>query len=90
MLIRYDDWFDDLDGTVALVAEHLGLPAPTRTQLDAIAVHCDPSLRRSQPDDVAPHPLLQQASELYTELHSGDVSGVVDRAAKLLAGLSPP
>jgi hypothetical protein len=45
LLVRLDDFFDDLGGSLATMADHLGFPAPDDALVDRARAHVDPGLR---------------------------------------------
>src|SRR4051812_31811153 len=75
LLVRHADLFDDLPGTVARLAEHVGLPAPDAAAEAAVRAHLDTGLRHHTAGEVAPdssevppevaNPLLDLASLVW-------------------------
>jgi len=94
LLVRHNDIFDDLPGTVARVAAHLGLSAPDATVETGIREHLDVGLRHHDASTASPardNPLLDLARTVW---HDGDVdlASVPPIVADLLARgwLRPP
>jgi hypothetical protein len=59
LVVRYDDFFDDLPGTLRRMATHVGLPAPDDARVAAVTDHLHPDLRHHRrpmeaPADVDP------------------------------------
>jgi hypothetical protein len=72
LLIRQDDFFDDLEGTLRRIADHVVLPQPDARTEAAIRADLDPSLRhRAEPgEDAEASPLMALAREIWNR---GDV-----------------
>lgn len=85
LVVRYGDWFADLDATAGAVADHLGLGPVSGPVRAAIAEHCDPALRRNRAADAVPEvPLLSRAIELWEALRTGPAADAVDAANDVL------
>jgi len=77
LLVRHTDIFDDLPGTVARLAAHLGLPAPDAASETAVREHLDAGLRHHDAGSASPgldNPLLDLARAVWND-------GAVDLAA---------
>ncbi len=74
LLVRHADLFDDVPGTIARLAAHVGLPAPDAAAEAAVHEHLDTDLHhhhagsgeRSVPADVG-NPLLDLASAVWND-----------------------
>lgn len=85
LLLRYDDAFEDLPGTLATVAEHLGLPAPDDDAIVAARAGLDRGLRHYEERSTAGwvnNPLMAIASAVWKggEVDLGAVSETVATA----------
>ena len=94
LLVRHSDIFDDLSGTVARLAQHLGLPAPDSTVEAEVREHLDDDLRHHGAAALTAeidNPLLELASAVWNE-GSIDLDLVPPAVADLLARgwLRPP
>ena len=70
LLVRHGDLFDDLPGTVARLAAHLGLPAPDAAAEAAVREHLDTGLRHHDASAARPdraNPLLDLASAVWND-----------------------
>jgi hypothetical protein len=68
LLMRHADIFDDLPGTIARLAAHLGLPAPDAAAEAAVREHLDPGLRHHVAEHASPdldNPLLDLAQAVW-------------------------
>jgi hypothetical protein len=68
LLVRHRDLFDDRGPTLARMARHLGLPAPTADVDAAVADHLDPTLSHPAPDTTtawSSNPLVQMADRVW-------------------------
>jgi hypothetical protein len=68
LLVRYEDCFLDLPGTLNAIAAHLGLPAPDRAVEADARNHLDPALRhhvRSVDRPVDDNPLVELARTVW-------------------------
>src|SRR5689334_10174307 len=64
LLLRHADLFEDLSGTIARLAAHLGLPAPDAAAAAAVRDHLDTGLRHHDAGRASPelaNPLLDLA-----------------------------
>jgi hypothetical protein len=77
LLVRYDDFFNDLRGTMTAIAQHFGVPVPNDAAVAATNEHLDPSLRHHDVD--APPPEL--ASPLMDIALAVWAGGAVDLGA---------
>jgi len=93
-LVRHTDIFDDLSGTLARLAGHLGLPAPGPEQEQEVRAQLDTGLRHydanGAPPDLA-SPLLDLARTIWND-GQVDLGAVSPLVADLLARgwLRPP
>jgi hypothetical protein len=70
LLIRFDDAFENLEGTLASIAQHLGLPAPETAALADARRELDPGLRHHDASRTAPevdNPLMALAVTVWNE-----------------------
>ena len=75
LLLRHQDLFEDLDGTVDRVVAHLGLAAPDPATRDAVHAALVPDLRHHQAgpqtsatdDAVVPNPLADLAARVWND-----------------------
>jgi hypothetical protein len=68
LLVRHHDFFEDLAGTMAAIAAHLGLPPPDRNAEADARRYLDPSLRHhvaSIADPVDDDPLIALAGAVW-------------------------
>jgi hypothetical protein len=72
LLVRHNDIFEDLPGTIARLAAHLGLPAPDAAAEEAVRAHLDTDLRHhdasaptTEPAVADDNPLLDLASAVW-------------------------
>jgi hypothetical protein len=66
VLLRIDDFFDDLSGTLAAIARHLGLAVPGAAVEEAARSHLDPELRHHVTPSVdADNPLVRLADAVW-------------------------
>jgi hypothetical protein len=67
LLVTNRELFDDLDGALARMAGHLGLPPATPEVRAAAAAHVDPGLRHHQADDARPdeNPVMELALTVW-------------------------
>jgi hypothetical protein len=73
LLVRHADLFEDLPGTIARLAAHLGLPAPDAAAEAAVRDHLDTGLRHHDVERASPeleNPLLDLAQAVW---NGGDV-----------------
>jgi len=85
LLVRHNDLFDDLPGTVARLTGHVGLAAPDAAALAAVREHLDVELRHHDADDAPPdldNPLLDLARAVWND---GAID--LDAASPLVADL---
>jgi hypothetical protein len=69
LLVRYGDFFDDLEGTLTAVAQHLGLPAPDAETEAEARKHLNPSLRHHVASPSGPaddNPLVALAAAVWS------------------------
>jgi hypothetical protein len=74
LLVRHTDIFEDLPGTIARLAAHLGLAAPDASVEAAVAANLDTGLRHHDAAEQPPppdNPLLDLALEIW---NGGDVN----------------
>jgi len=95
LLVRHTDIFDDLPGTIARLAAHLGLPAPGPEQEESVRAHLDTGLRHHDATAVAPDLLPNPLLDLARDVWNGgqlDLGAVPPLVADLLARgwLRPP
>ena len=78
LLLRHQDFFEDLDTTLDRVADHIGIDRPGTEVRAAVRADLDPSLRHHHDlpgDDEALDPLMRLAEQIWND---GDVDfGVV-------------
>jgi len=94
LLVRHDELFDDLPGTLARIAAHLGLPAPDAAAEAAVRDHLDAGLRHHGAADGSParsNPLLDLARAVWDD-GEVDLRALPANVAELLATgwLRPP
>ncbi len=68
LLVRHTDIFEDLPGTIARLAVHLGLPRPDAGVESAVRAHLDPGLRHHDAAAASPEldsPLLDLARAIW-------------------------
>jgi hypothetical protein len=94
LLVRYHDFFEDLPGTLAAIAHHLGFPQPDGNAVADARTYLDPSLRHHvapYTDPVDNNPLVALAAAVWNrgsvELHA--LSGIVTEAIRW-GWLRPP
>lgn len=70
LLLRHQDLFDDLDGTIDRIVAHLGLAAPGEATRAAVGQTLDPSLRHQRGDGSVAHeprPVEALADEVWND-----------------------
>jgi len=69
LLLRHQDFFDDLDATIDRIVVHLGLDAPDDAQRAEVHRALDPSLRHHErtTDDAAGNPLVDLADRVWND-----------------------
>jgi hypothetical protein len=70
LLVTQDDFFTELGPTLARLAIHLGLPAPTAAVEAEVADHLDPALQHHDPHDAeagAGNPLVAMAQQVWNQ-----------------------
>jgi hypothetical protein len=86
LLLRHQDFFEDLDGTLDRIVEHLGIDAPDGETRAAVRSALDPSLRhhedRVEPDDDSP---LMQLAELVWNAGRPDLAALPSEVVDALA-----
>ena len=86
LLLRHQDFFDDLDGTLDRVVAHLGLAAPDGSTRAAVRAALDPSLRhhddRVEPNDDSP---LMRLADLVWNGGRPDLSALPGEVTDALA-----
>ncbi len=65
LLVRLDDFFDDLPGSLAAMADHLGFPAPDAALTTDARAHVDPGLRHHTGFATDPNPVVALAREVW-------------------------
>ncbi|MGH8976712.1 MAG: hypothetical protein ACRDV7_01460, partial [Acidimicrobiia bacterium] len=67
LMLRYCDVFDDLSGTLAAIARHIGVAPPDARAEDAVRVHLEPSLRHhvAEPSQRDDNPLMELAAAVW-------------------------
>ena len=94
LLVRHTDIFEDLPGTIARLARHLGLPEPDAEVEAAVRAHLDTDLRHHDAAAAPPgldNPLLDLARAIWNGGHV-DLGAVPALVGDLLARgwLRPP
>jgi|SRR5215211_5028342 len=94
LLVRNDDFYSDLAGTLAAIARHLGLPQPHRDATAEAREHLDPSLRHHVApvaDLVEDNPLVALAAAVWNQ-GSIDLGAIPDVIADAIrwGWLRPP
>jgi hypothetical protein len=96
VVIDYQGFFDDLDGTLLRMAERLSLPAPTDVTREVVRAHFDPSLRHhDRPDPTEPVTSDEPVVALAEQVWNGgdiDVAALPGAMARAIAEgwLRPP
>ena len=70
LVVRYHDCFDDLPGTLALIAGHLGVPTPDTPRVEVARNELDPSLRHHVATSSLPdtdNPLMALARSVWSD-----------------------
>jgi hypothetical protein len=67
LMLRYCDLFDDLSGTLAAIAQHLGVAPPDSRAEGTVRAHLEPSLRHhvAAPSPPADNPLTELAAAVW-------------------------
>jgi hypothetical protein len=67
LVLRYRDLFDDLSGTLAAIARHIGVAPPDTRAEDAVRAHLEPSLRHhvAESSPSADNPLIELAVAVW-------------------------
>jgi len=94
LVVRHTEIFDDLPGTLARLAGHLGLPAPGPEQEESVRAHLDTELRHHDALETGAaleNPLLDLARAIWNG-GQVDLGAVPPRVADLLGRgwLRPP
>ena len=87
LLVRHTDIFEDLPGTIARLAGHLGLPAPDAEVEASVRAHLDTDLRHHDAAAASPdlaNPLLDLAISIWNR-GQVDLAAVPPLVADLLA-----